>query len=111
MLGITKDKMMSREDYREFGLRCNIPIKTASYSDEDGIFNSDNEYLTIINTARVKKMDLMEYYDSRRNLLDIERDTLFLLDQELKRYKKEKGLKDFTDLLDDFIEQDLSPKI
>ena len=110
VLGITKDKMMSREDYREFGLRCNIPIKTASHSDEDGIFNSDNEYLTIINTARVKKMDLMECYDSRSNLLDIERDTLFLLDQELKRYKKEKGLKDFTDLLEDFVEQDLSPK-
>ena len=42
VLGITKDKMMSKEDYREFGMRCNIPIKTASYSDEDGIFNSDN---------------------------------------------------------------------
>ena len=110
MLGVTKDKMMSKEDYREFGLRCNIPIKTASHSDEDGIFNSDNEYLTIINTARVKKMDLMECYDSRSNLLDIERDTLFLLDQELKRFKKEKGLKDFTDLLDDFVEQDLAPK-
>jgi DNA helicase-2/ATP-dependent DNA helicase PcrA len=79
VLGITKDKMMSREDYREFGLRCNIPIKTASHSDEDGIFNSDNEYLTIINTARVRKMDLMECYD-------------------------------FTDLLEDFVEQDLSPK-
>ena len=109
-LGVTKDKIMSKEDYREFGMRCNIPIKTASYSEEDGIFNSNNEYLTIINTARVKKMDLMECYDSRRNLLDIERDTLFLLDQELKRYKKEKGLKDFTDLLEDFIEQDKSPK-
>lgn len=110
VLGITKDKMMGKEDYREFGLRCNIPIKTASYSNEDGIFNSDNEYLTIINTARVKKMDLLEYYDSRRNLLDVERDTLFLLDQELRKYKAEKGLKDFTDLLEDFIEQDIAPK-
>ena len=110
LLGMTKDKMMGKEDYREFGLRCNIPIKTASYSDEDGIFNSDNEYLTIINTARVKRMDLLEYYDTRRNLLDIERDTLFLLDQELKKYKAEKGLKDFTDLLEEFIEQDKAPK-
>ena len=111
LLGITKDKMMSKEDYREFGLRCNIPIKTASYSNEDGIFNSDNEYLTIINTARVKRMELMDCYDLRRNLLDIERDTLFLLDQELKKYKAEKGLKDFTDLLEDFIEQDIAPKL
>ena len=27
------------------------------------------------------------------------------LSEELKRYKKEKGLKDFTDLLEDFITQ------
>jgi len=110
LLNMTRDRMMSPEDYREFGVKCNIPIKTASYSEEDGIFNSDNEYLTIINTARVKGMDLLECYDSRKNLLDVERNTLYLIDQELKRYKKEKGLKDFTDLLDDFIEQDLAPK-
>ena len=67
---------------------------------EDGTFNSDNEYLTIINTARVKRLDLLEYYDSRKNILDIERNTLFLLAEELERFKKEKGLKDFTDLLE-----------
>ena len=26
----------------------------------DGTFNSDNEYLTIINTAAVKRMDLLD---------------------------------------------------
>jgi DNA helicase-2/ATP-dependent DNA helicase PcrA len=48
-------------------------------------------------------MDLLEYYDSRKNILDIERNTLFLLADELNRFKKEKGLKDFNDLLEDFI--------
>jgi superfamily I DNA/RNA helicase len=103
MLGMTKEKMMKSEDYKEFGQKCGIPIKTANYSSEDGTFNSDNEYLTIINTAAVKRMDLLEYYDSRQNLLDIERNTLFLLSEELKRFKKEKELKDFNDLLEDFI--------
>ena len=92
-LGMTKEKMMKQEDYKEFGQKCGIPIKTAKYSTEDGTFNSDNEYLTIINTARVKRMDLLEYYDSRQNILDIERGTLFLLAEELKRFKKEKALK------------------
>jgi len=32
------------------------------------------------------------------------------LDQELKKYKAEKGLKDFTDLLEEFIKQDKAPK-
>jgi DNA helicase II / ATP-dependent DNA helicase PcrA len=109
MLGMTKEKMMKTEDYKEFGQKCGIPIKTATFSDNDGTFNSDNEYLTIINTAAVKRMDLLEYYDSRQNLLDIERNTLFLLSEELKRFKKEKELKDFNDLLEDFIIKEINP--
>ena len=108
-LGITKEKMMGPDDYREFGLKCGIPIKTASFSNDDGTFNCDNEYLTIINTARVKRMDLLEYYDSRQNILDIERNTLYLLSEELKKFKKEKSLKDFTDLLEDFILKKIHP--
>jgi superfamily I DNA/RNA helicase len=84
-LGMTKQKMMKTEDYKEFGQKCGIPIKTAKFSNDDGTFNSDNEYLTIINTAAVKRMDLLEYYDSRKNILDIERNTLFLLAEELRR--------------------------
>ena len=105
-LAMTKEKMMKSEDYREFGLKCGIPIKTAKFSNDDGTFNSDNEYLTIINTADVKRMDLLDYYDSRKNIIDIERNTLFLLAEELKRFKKEKGLKDFNDLIEDFIKKD-----
>ena len=109
-LGMTKEKMMGHEDYKEFGQKCGIPIKTAKYSMEDGTFNSDNEYLTIINTAAVKRMDLLEYYDSRQNILDIERNTLFLLADELKRFKQEKGLKDFNDLLEDFLAKESTNK-
>ena len=108
-LGMTKEKMMGWEDYKEFGQKCGIPIKAAKFSDSDGTFNSDNEYLTIINTAIVKRMGLLEYYDSRQNILDIERNTLYLLSEELKRFKKEKRLKDFNDLLLDFIEKDTTP--
>ena len=86
-LGMTKEKMLGADDYKEFGEKCGIPIKVAKFSDSDGTFNSDNEYLTIINTAAVKRMDLLEYYDSRQNILDIERNTLFLLAEELKRFK------------------------
>ena len=102
-LGMTKEKMMRPEDYKEFGEKCGIPIKSTKFSESDGTFNSDNEYLTIINTAIVKRMDLLEYYDSRQNILDIERNTLFLLSEELKRFKKEKGLKDFNDLIENFL--------
>jgi superfamily I DNA/RNA helicase len=109
-LGMTKEKMMGPDDYKEFGIKCGIPIKTAKFSNDDGTFNCDNEYLTIINTARVKRLDLLEYYDSRQNILDIERNTLYLLSEELKQFKKEKGLKDFTDLLEDFLEKETNNK-
>ena len=105
-LGMTKEKMLGADDYREFGEKCGIPIRVAKFSDSDGTFNSDNEYLTIINTAAVKRIDLLDYYDSRQNILDIERNTLFLLAEELKRFKKEKGLKDFNDLLEDYIKKE-----
>ena len=82
---MTKEKMMKSEDYKEFGEKCGIPIKTAKFSDNDGTFNSDNEYLTIINTAIVKRMDLLEYYDSRQNILDIERNTLYLIIRRIKK--------------------------
>lgn len=107
-LGMSKERMMKPEDYKEFGEKCGIPIKTARFSKEDGTFNSDNEYLTIINTATVKRMDLLEYYDQRQNTLDVERNTLFLLAEELKRFKEEKKLKDFNDLIEDFIKQGMT---
>tara|TARA_R100000388_G_scaffold17948_1_gene13961 strand:+ start:4723 stop:6231 length:1509 start_codon:yes stop_codon:yes gene_type:complete len=109
-LGMSREKMMSSSDYKEFGVKCGIPIKTAKYSQEDGTFNSDNEYLTIIETARAKQMNLLDHYDSRKNLIDVERNTLYLISEELKKYKKQKGKKDFTDLIEEFITQKITPK-
>jgi DNA helicase-2/ATP-dependent DNA helicase PcrA len=108
-LGIKKEHVMKTQDYRDFGLKCGIPIKTAWHNDEDGVFSSDNEYLRVINKARVKEIDVLEEYDNCNHNLDIERDLLFLLDRELKKYKKEKGLVDYDDMLERFIEQDIAP--
>ena len=93
---------MTAEDYREFGKIVGIPIKTKKFLRMMAHLIQTMNILQHINTAIVKRMDLLEYYDSRQNILDIERDTLYLLSEELKRYKKEKGLKDFTDLLENF---------
>ena len=100
---------MKTEDYREFGLKVGIPIKMSFHSENDGVFNSDNEYLRLINKARVTERDLMDVYDDNRHTVDVERDTLFLLNQELNRFKKEKGMIDYDDMLENFIEQNVSP--
>ena len=109
LLGIKKERVMKTEDYREFGLKVGIPIKMSFHSENDGVFNSDNEYLRLINKARVMQRDLMDVYDDNRHTVDVERDTLFLLNQELNRFKKEKGMIDYDDMLENFITQDVSP--
>ena len=109
LLGVKKERVMKTEDYREFGLKVGIPIKMSFHSENDGVFNSDNEYLRLINKARVTERDLMDVYDDNRHTIDVERDTLFLLNQELNRFKKEKGMIDYDDMLENFIEQDVSP--
>ena len=102
---------MKSADYRDFGMKCGITIKGAFWQEDDGIFNSDNEYLRIINKARVREIPVLEQYDKNEHntYIDVERDLLYLLDQELKKYKQEKGLVDYDDMLERFIEQDLSP--
>ena len=109
LLGAKKESVMGHADYRDFGLKCGIPIKSAWYDDGDGVFNSDNEYLRIINKAKVMGTNVLDEYDKNQHGLDIERDLLYLLDQELSRYKQEKGLIDYNDMVEQFIRQDVSP--
>jgi len=109
LLGAKKESVMGHADYRDFGLKCGIPIKSAWYDDSDGVFNSDNEYLRIINKAKVMGTNVLDEYDKNQHGLDIERDLLYLLDQELSRYKQEKGLIDYNDMVEQFIRQDVLP--
>ena len=109
MLGAKKENVMGHADYRDFGLKCGIPIKTAWYEESNGIFNSDNEYLRLMNKARVLEIPVLDLYDRNQHSMDIERDLLYLLDQELSRYKQEKGLIDYNDMVAKFIDQDISP--
>jgi hypothetical protein len=45
--------------------KCGIPIKVASWKEDNGIFSSDNEYLRIINQARVKEIPVLDQYDKK----------------------------------------------
>ena len=51
--------MMGQKTTKSLVKNVAYQLKTAKFSDSDGTFNSDNEYLTIINTAAVKRMDLI----------------------------------------------------
>tara|TARA_R110000751_G_scaffold53519_6_gene115857 strand:+ start:1625 stop:3154 length:1530 start_codon:yes stop_codon:yes gene_type:complete len=111
VLKLSRNKVMQEEDYKDFGMKCSFPItiKKASFDSSNGLFNSDNEYLEVIDKARASMVDLMDLYDKHQHYLDIERDTLYLVDRELTRYKKEKGLIDYGDMLQGFVDSDLAP--
>ena len=102
---------MQTRDYKDFGSKVGISIRLqhANNSHSDGTFTSDNEYLSMINKARVTEREVMDLYDDNNHYLDIERDTLYLIERELKRYKQEKGMIDYADMLERFVEQDVSP--
>ena len=110
-LGVRREQVMQTRDYKDFGSKVGISVRLqhANNSESDGTFTSDNEYLSLINKARVTERDVMDLYDDNNHYLDIERDTLYLLDRELKRYKQEKGMIDYADMLERFVEQDVSP--
>ena len=112
LLRLKKQQVMQTADYKDFGIKCGIPlnIKKASSNDEDGTFTSDNEYLQIIEKARALNMNVLDLYDQHEHHIDIERNSLYLIDRELKRYKKEKGLLDYGDMLQRFVESDLAPR-
>lgn len=109
-LKLSRTKVMQEADYKDFGKKCGFPItiKKAGY-DGNGFFNSDNEYLSLIDKARASMTPLMDVYDKHHHSIDIERDTLYLIDKELTRYKKEKGLIDYGDMLQGFVDSDLAP--
>ena len=110
-LGVKREQVMQTRDYKDFGSKVgiNIRLQHATNSDSDGTFTSDNEYLSMINKARVTERDVMDLYDDNNHYLDIERDTLYLIERELKRYKQEKGMIDYADMLERFVKQDVSP--
>tara|TARA_E500000081_G_scaffold121408_1_gene126301 strand:+ start:202 stop:1749 length:1548 start_codon:yes stop_codon:yes gene_type:complete len=111
-LRLKKSQVMQKENYNDFGKNCGIPLhlKSTYNNEEDGTFNTDNEYLRLIDKARAMNIPLLDLYDRNTHYVDIERDKLYLIDRELKRYKKETGLLDYGDMLQRFVESDLAPR-
>ena len=106
-LGLKEENVMSELNYKAIGETCGIQIKYASYEKNawNGIFSSSSEYLNLINLARVKRITTLEQLDLNEHLGRVERNKLEAIDIEIKSYKKNYGLIDFTDMLEKFLEK------
>jgi len=110
-LGLKEENVMQDLNYKVIGETCGIQIKYASYevNNWNGIFSSDSEYLSLINLARVRQISAMDQLDLNEHLSKIERDKLDAIEKEITSYKDVYGLIDFTDMIQKFLDKDVTP--
>jgi superfamily I DNA/RNA helicase len=100
---LNTNQVMKSKHYKEFGEIVDIEKEEiVQDNDQNGVFHSKNPYMQLINVARSKDMDPIEYYhigaDQKLSL-----NKLQIIYKELKKFKKEKGLVDFHDMLERFL--------
>ena len=108
-LGLKKDQVMQPRHYKDLGKKLGFPVSYAEHQEDHGIFTSDSEYLQIIQLAQLRNITPEQQYNRREHTQDLELNKLIIINNELKRYKKEYNLIDFNDMILNFIKSDLSP--
>ena len=103
---IRPEQVMQPENYRELSKAIGITLQSGRAPDiEDDLADMVNQHdpiIGLINLARIKKTDLREEY----NRSDLEEDwnTVNFVAKSLLAYKKGNNLFDFTDMLQNFVD-------
>jgi len=102
-LGLSEELIMQPEHYEIIGKELGIRIK----EDSDGncYLKFNNEYFNLINSARVKDISVEEEFHSNNWSRDIDLTTLKSINQTIENYKKAYNLKDYNDMINDFIKK------
>ena len=107
MTDIRPEQVMQSENYKELSRAIGITLneaKVVNFENDltDMVTNSD-PLLGLINLTRLKKSDLRKEYNNS----NIEEDwnTVKYVDECLREYKTKLGLYDFTDMLQEFVNQ------
>ena len=101
-LGVESKDIMSAKDYAEFAKSVGLNVATATDGD-DFVVRADNAILNEINIARIKGEDLRTHYN--RSNIDIEWYHFEYVERSYRKFKEAKMLMDFTDLLEQIVEQ------
>jgi DNA helicase-2/ATP-dependent DNA helicase PcrA len=102
---------MQDEHYEDIGRELGIEVTIYSNGQETtGFVDSDSEYFNIINAARIKEISTEDEYNTDMYSQDLDRNLLHILKAELDNYKKAYSLKDYTDMIENFIVSELCPK-
>ena len=110
-LGMKKSQVMQDEHYEDIGRSLGIEVTVYGNGEEKtGFVDSDSEYFNIINAARIKEIPIEDEYNTDMYSQDLDQNLLYILRDELDNYKKAYSLKDFTDMIENFIVSELCPK-
>jgi len=106
-----KSEVMQDEHYEDIGRQLGIEVTVYSTGEETtGFVDSDSEYFNIINAARIKEISTEAEYNTDMYSQDLDRNLLHILKAELDNYKKAYSLKDYTDMIENFIVSELCPQ-
>ena len=102
-LGWDKTKVMQKRHYEDLGKKIKIPIDYNDWDDEEtGLFTTKSDYLRIIHLAKLRNIKLDQQFDLKEHNQKLEYNKLIIIAEELEKYKKEYGLKDYNDMILEF---------
>ncbi len=107
MSDIRPEQVMQEENYRELSKAIGITLNEAKSVNFDNdlpdMVSGSDPVLGIINLTRLKKSDLRKEYNNSN--LEQDWNTVKYVDECLREYKTKLGLYDFTDMLQEFVNQ------
>jgi DNA helicase-2/ATP-dependent DNA helicase PcrA len=102
-MGIQSSRIATAENYKEFATLAKIELNI-DRGEESWEVRADHPILNVLTLARIKGTDLKAEYNASR--LTISWEHLLYVHRMYRKYMNEKGLLDFTDLLEMFAEAD-----
>ena len=111
ILGLKKENVMQEKDYKDLGRDLQIEFEGVRYDhDHEGILHSKDPYISLISLARNKRISPLDLYNQNGYSYNLTYDKLDIISKELHQYKKQKGLIDYIDMLEKFLDKGESPK-
>jgi DNA helicase II / ATP-dependent DNA helicase PcrA len=103
MLGIRRENLMQEEHFRELAQYTGISLTTTKVDEDGEGVESDHPALSLINLARLKKVDLRTEYNAS-NLEETWAEVEYI-NRSYTEYKESRGLLDYTDMLEKFAKE------
>ena len=111
LLGLKKENVMQEKNYKDLGKDLQIEFEGIRYdNDHEGVLHSKDPYISLISLARNKRMSPLDLYNENGDNYNLTRNKLDIINKELYQYKKQKGLIDYIDMLEKFLDKGESPK-